>query len=82
MMLEKELRVLHLYLKATKRRLSSSGNQEETLTPRWPEFKHRHLKNHPHSDTLPPTRPHLLIEPLPKGQGFKHMILWGPNLFK
>ena len=29
------------------------------------------LKAHPHSDTLPPTRPYLLIVPLP-----------GPNIFK
>ena len=36
----------------------------------------------PHSDTLPPTRPHLLIVPLPKGQAFKHMSLWGPYLFQ
>jgi hypothetical protein len=35
------------------------------------------LKAHPHSDTLPPTRPHL-----PMGQAFKHLNLWGPYLFK
>ena len=35
------------------------------------------LKAYPHNDTLPPTRPHLLIVPLPMGQAFKHMSLWG-----
>jgi hypothetical protein len=42
MVLEKELRVLHLDLKAAE------------------------------GDILPPTRPHLLIVPLPMGQAFKH----------
>jgi hypothetical protein len=50
----------------------------------------RELKVHPHSGTLPPTRPHLLhpaspyllIMPLPMSQAFKHINLWGPNLFK
>jgi hypothetical protein len=40
------------------------------------------LKAHPHSSTLPITRPHLLIVPLSMGQAFKHMSLWGPTLFK
>ena len=40
------------------------------------------LKTHPNSDTLPPTRPHLLIVPLPVGQAFKHMSLWAPFLLK
>ena len=36
------------------------------------------------NDTLPPTRPHLLIVPLPMGQAFKPMSLWGwgTNLLK
>lgn len=29
-----------------------------------------------------PTRPHLLIGPLPMGQAFTHMSPWGPDLFK
>jgi len=33
------------------------------------------LKAHPHSNTLPPTRP------FPMGQAFKHMSLWWPYLF-
>jgi hypothetical protein len=33
------------------------------------------LKAHPHSDTPPPTRPHLLVVPLPVGQAFKPMSL-------
>jgi hypothetical protein len=40
------------------------------------------LKAHPSSDTLPPTRPHLPIDPFPIGQLLKHMNLWEPNLFK
>ena len=30
------------------------------------------LKAHPHGDTLPLTRPHLPIVPLPMSQAFKH----------
>jgi hypothetical protein len=67
----------------------SEGSQEEGLDPHWAELEHRNLKAHPHSDTLPPTRPHLLptrpyflIVSLTMGQAFKHMVLWGPNLFK
>jgi hypothetical protein len=46
MMMEKELRVLHLDLTGTRRKwLSHSG---------WS------FKAHPHSDVLPPTRPYLL----------------------
>jgi hypothetical protein len=40
------------------------------------------LRAHPHSNTVPPTRSHLLIVPLPMGQAFTHMSLWGPFLFK
>jgi hypothetical protein len=41
------------------------------------------LKAYPHSDILPPTWPHILIVPLPMGQAFKDMNLWGEaNLFK
>ena len=40
------------------------------------------LKAHPHSDTLPLTRPHLPILPLPMSQAFKHLSLWRPFLFK
>jgi hypothetical protein len=35
-----------------------------------------------YSDTLPPTRSHLLIVPLPIPQAFKHMSLRGPFLFR
>jgi len=31
------------------------------------------LKAHPHSDTLPPTRPHPLIVPLSTGQAYESM---------
>ena len=35
------------------------------------------MKAHSHSDMLPPTRPYLLIMPLPMGWAFKHVSLWG-----
>ena len=57
-MVLEELRVLHLYLKEAKSRLSS-GSQEEGL------------KAHPHNDTFPPTRPDLLIMSLPRPSIFK-----------
>jgi hypothetical protein len=58
-MAQEELRVLHLHLNATRRRLASLGSSEEVLFA------------HPHSDTLPPTRPHILIVSFP-----------GPSIFK
>jgi len=51
MVLEKEMRFLHLDPSAH-RRLVLLCSQEEGL------------KAQPHSDTLPPIRPHLLIAPL------------------
>ena len=49
MVLEKELRVLHLDLQA-------AGDSE----PNWAYLSLRDLKAQPHNDTLPQTRPHLL----------------------
>jgi hypothetical protein len=57
-MVQEELRVLHLVPKADRRRLASRKLGEG-------------LKAYPHSDTLPPTRPHLLKVPLA-----------GPSIFK
>jgi hypothetical protein len=48
----------HCHLQAARRRLSSALGEVCAYD----------LKAHPHSDTLPPTRPHLLIVPLPMGQ--------------
>ena len=48
-----ELRVLHLALKTTRRRLDSAGSQGEGLIPHWTEHEHRSLKTHLSSDTLP-----------------------------
>ena len=45
------------------------------------ELEHGRPQSLPYSDTLSPTRPHLLIVSLPIGQVFKHMSLWGPFLF-
>ena len=75
-----ELRVLHLDTMAGGRRLSLLH---------WVELEHRISKLYPHTvhtssnKTAPiPTRPHLLIVSLPVAQAFKHINLWGPNLFK
>jgi hypothetical protein len=51
-MVQEELRVLHLHLKAASRILVSRQYYEG-------------LKAHTHSDTPTPTGPHLLIVPLP-----------------
>jgi hypothetical protein len=40
------------------------------------------FKAFPHSDTLPPTKPYLLVVPLPMSQAITHLSLWEPNLFK
>jgi hypothetical protein len=37
------LRVLHLDPKTTRRRLSSTGSQEEGLFPHWVELEHKDL---------------------------------------
>jgi hypothetical protein len=71
MVLEKELRVLHLDLKASGRRLFSTGSQEEYPISYWAESKHRSLKTHPHCDTLYSTRPRLLIMPFSGPTRFK-----------
>jgi len=73
MVLEKELRVLHLDPKAARRKFFICTGQ--SLSARGD------LKARPHGDTLPPTRPRLLIAPLLMGHAFKHMSLWRPNLF-
>ena len=71
MVLEKELRVLHLDLKASRRRLSSAASQEEYPISHWAEPEHRSLKAHLYCDTLCPIRSHFLIMQLP-----------GPTIFK
>ena len=58
--LEKELRVLHLDLKAAKRRLSSVGSQKETGFNTRQSLSIGDLKVHQYSDTLPPASPHIL----------------------
>jgi hypothetical protein len=58
MLLKKRLRVLHLDLKAARRRLSSPGSQEEALF-----CTGENLSTRPqgllYSDTLPPTKLYL-----------------------
>jgi hypothetical protein len=55
---QEKLRVLHLDLTVTRRRL--------TLL----------FKALSHHDSLPPTRPHLLIVPLPMGQAYPNHHRW------
>ena len=52
-----------------------SRQQKETVYHIGSSLSIGDLKAHPHSDTLHPTRPYLLIVPLPMGQAFKHMSL-------
>jgi hypothetical protein len=86
MVQEKELRVLHLEWQAV-------GSDRDTLA----RLEHLRPQSPPPSDTLPPTRPHLLqqghtysnkatpiptrphllVVPLPMDQEFKHMSLLG-----
>lgn len=60
-----EPRVLHLELKAARRRLSSTLGR----TSAWD------LKAHPYSDALPPTRPHLQTVPLPGPSVFTIIVI-------
>ena len=54
-----ELRVLHL-----------AGNRKSTDCHTEGNLSKRDHKAHPHRDTLPPSRPHLLIVSLPLGAIF------------
>jgi hypothetical protein len=73
MMLE-ELRILHLNQKAVRRRLEFHTGWSLSIG---------NLKAHSHSDTLPPTRPHLLLVPaIPCGPRIQIHESIGPNLFK
>jgi hypothetical protein len=65
-------KVLHLDPKAA----------EGDRVPQSVELEHRSPQSLSHSGALPPTRPHLLIVPLPMDQAFKHVSLWWPYLFK
>ena len=56
--------------------------QKETVCHTGTSLSIYDLKDHPHNGTLPPTRPHPLIVPLPMDQTFKHMSLRVPSLFK
>jgi hypothetical protein len=67
-MVLEEPKVLHLDPKAAE---GDSVSQEGALTSHWVESEHRSLKFHLHNDTLPPTRPHLLIVPFPEPSVFK-----------
>ena len=72
-MVLEELRVLHLDLKTARWSIRFKTGRSLSIGA---------LKARPHNDTLPSTRPHLLIVPFPMGQAFKHMNLWRPHVFK
>ena len=65
----KVLIILHLDLKAARGGLESHTG---------PGLSTEVSKANPHSCKPSLTRPHLLIVPLPVGQAFKHVNLWGP----
>jgi hypothetical protein len=67
--LEKQ-RVLHLDLKAARRRLGFHTGCT------------RDVKAGPHGDALPPMRPHLVIVARPVSQASKSMNLWGSKPIK
>ena len=52
-------------------------HREETVCHTRLSFIIEDLRASLHSDTPPPTRPHLLIVLLSVGQAFKHKSLWG-----
>jgi hypothetical protein len=56
LILEKVLRVLNLDQKASRKKLSSTGSQEETGIPDQVELEHRKPQNTPSRGTLFPTR--------------------------
>jgi hypothetical protein len=62
MVLEKELRVLHLDSKASRRGLYSTGSQEKGLLCIGWSLSLRDIKAHPHCETLPSTTPCLFQE--------------------
>ena len=82
-MLLEELRVVHLDPKAAKRRLSSTGIQEEALTPHLVEFEHRGSQHPPtqwhissNRATPPPTRSHLLKVPFSMAKYSDTWLYW------
>jgi hypothetical protein len=73
-----EWRVLHLHLKATKKRDYLSGQPGGGSLLHWVKLEHRTLKPTPqgrtsfNKETPTPTRPHLLIVPLLMGQAYSN----------
>jgi hypothetical protein len=65
MVQEKDLRVLHLDPKAGRRKLT-------IFYTGWSLSIGGDLKANPHSHTLPPTKPHLLIVLLSMGQAYSN----------
>jgi hypothetical protein len=72
MVLEKEVRIPHLDLKAAIR-LEFHNMWSLNIGD---------IKAHSHHDIIPLTRPHLLIVSFPADQASKHMNLWVVNLCK
>jgi hypothetical protein len=77
-MVLEELRVLHLELKAARRRLSSTSSQEEILVPPLGEVAYETLKPTPTvTKFLRQGQTYTNKATPPVGQTFKHMSLWG-----
>jgi hypothetical protein len=52
--------------------------QRETVCHTGHSLSIGNLIAYPQSETIPLKKPYFLIVPLPMGQAFKHMSLWGP----
>lgn len=70
--LEKELRVLHLDLKTDRRGFSSTGNQEEGLSLQGRAWVSIGPQSPPTKWHTSFNKPHLIIVPLPMGQAYSN----------
>ena len=74
LVLEKELRILHLGPEAARKRLSHTGVEPEHRRPQSPHFLQQG-----HTSSNNATPPNSVT---PHGQVLRHTNLWGPNLFR
>jgi len=74
-----------MYMLIWRQQLSSTGSQEEALSPGlgrvWAEESTIPVYSNKFPPTRKPTSPPIGLH-IPYGQASKHMNLWGPNLFK
>ena len=75
--------VLESWSRGSNKRLASTASQQDGLFHTGRSFSIEPKSSPPQWHTSSnKTRPHLLIVLLPVGHTFKHISLWGPNLFK